>query len=72
MANKKPTKKERDQQITYLTHQVHQLNLVFGAYVKYKGDETDFQKHLVDLNAKLKEEENAAKNDNKSNDKSDS
>ena len=60
------TNKERDQQITWLTSQVHNLNRLLGAYVEFKDDSGDFQKHLIDLNEKLKKEgENDTKTNNK-------
>ena len=52
----KLTNKERDQQITWLTSQVANLNRLFGTYVDFSGNSADFQKHLIDLNEKLKKE----------------
>ena len=52
----KPTNKERDQQLGSLTMQVANLNRLLGAYIEYKGDAIDFQKHLIDLNEKMKKE----------------
>ena len=60
----KPTNKERDQQIQMLTTQMSQIHRLLGAYVEYKGDSVDFQKHLIDLNEKIKKE---AKDDTKTN-----
>ena len=60
----KPTNKERDTQLAWLTGQINNLNRVFGAYVEYRGQSAEFQKHLVDLNEKLKKE---AENDTKAN-----
>ena len=62
----KLTNKERDQQLTWLTGQVHNLNRLLGDYVEFKDDSGDFQKHLIDLNEKLKKE---GKNDTKTNNK---
>ena len=62
----KLTNKERDQQITWLTSQVHNLNRLLGAYVEFKDDSGNFQKHLIDLNEKLKKE---GKDDTKTNNK---
>ena len=61
---KKPTNKERDTQLAWLTGQINNLNKLFGAYIDYRGQSADFQKHLVDLNEKLKKE---AKDDTKTN-----
>ena len=52
----KPTNKERDQQIAWLTGQIGNLHKVFGAYIEYRGQSVEFQKHLIDLNEKLKKE----------------
>ena len=60
----KPTNKERDTQLAWLTGQINNLNRVFGAYIEFRGQSADFQKHLVDLNEKLKKE---AKDDTKTN-----
>ena len=60
----KPTNKERDTQLAWLTGQISNLNRLFGAYVEFRGQSADFQKHLVDLNEKLKKE---AKDDTKTN-----
>ena len=56
----KPTNKDRDNAITWLTTQLSQLQRVFSAYVDYKKDTGDFQKHLIDLNEQAREK---AKND---------
>ena len=56
----KPTNKGRDQQIQMLTTQMSQIHRLLGAYVEYKGDSVDFQKHLIDLNEEMKKK---AKND---------
>ena len=56
----KPTNKERDQQIQMLTTQMSQIHRLLGAYVEYKGDGVDFQKHLIDLHEEMKKK---AKND---------
>jgi len=60
----KLTNKDRDQQLQFLTGQVANLNRLLGVYVEYKGDGVDFQKHLIDLNEKLKKE---AENDTETN-----
>ena len=60
----KPTNKERDTQLAWLTGQINNLSRVFGAYIEFRGQSADFQKHLVDLNEKLKKE---AKDDTKTN-----
>ena len=76
MANqKKITNKDRDQQTAFLTQQLARCFNLIGAYIEFKGDDADFKKFLIDKEAEIKkkaEEENAAKNDNKSSDKSDS
>ena len=61
---KKPTNKDRDQQIAQLTGQIQNMNRVFGAYIEFKDQSADFQKYLIDLNEKLKKE---AENDTKTN-----
>ena len=61
---KKPTNKERDTQLAWLTGQINNLNKLFGAYIDYRGQSADFQKHLIDLNEKIKKE---AKDDTKTN-----
>ena len=50
----KLTNKDRDQAIKWLTTQLTQLQRVFSAYIEYKKDSVDFQKHLIDLNEELK------------------
>ena len=60
----KPTNKERDTQLAWLTGQINNLNRVFGAYIEFRGQSADFQKYLIDLNEKLKKE---AKDDTKTN-----
>ena len=62
----KPTNKERDQQIAWLTSQITNLNRLFGTYIDFSGNSADFQKHLIDLNEKLKKE---GKDDTKTNNK---
>ena len=52
----KPTNKDRDQQIAWLTGQMSNIGKLFGAYVEYRGQSVEFQKHLIDLNEKLKKE----------------
>ena len=61
---KKPTNKERDTQVAWLTGQIGNLNRLFGAYIDFSGHSADFQKHLIDLNEKLKKE---AENDTETN-----
>ena len=62
---KKLTNKERDQQLQFLTAQVANLNRLLGAYVDFQGNSADFQKHLIDLNEKIKKEgENGTKTNN--------
>ena len=69
----KPTNKERDQQIQMLTTQMSQIHRLLGAYVEYKGDSVDFQKHLIDLNEEMKKkEQNDTKADIKPSDKANS
>ena len=53
---KKPTNKERDAQLGWLTGQINNLSRAFGAYIEFRGKSADFQKHLIDLNEKLKKE----------------
>ena len=61
---KKPTNKERDTQVAWLTGQINNLSRAFGAYIEFRGKSADFQKHLIDLNEKLKKE---TENDTKTN-----
>ena len=62
----KLTNKDRDQQLQWLTGQVANLSRLLSVYVEYKGDSVDFQKHLIDLNEKLKKEgKNATEANNK-------
>ena len=61
---KKPTNKERDTQLAWLTGQINNLSRAFGAYIEFRGKSADFQKHLIDLNEKLKKE---TENDTKTN-----
>ncbi len=69
----KLTNKERDQQLQWLTSQVHNLNRLLGAYIDFEGKSADFQKHLIDLNEEMKKkEQNDTKADTKSSDKADS
>lgn len=53
----KPTNKDRDQQLSWLTGQVNNLGKLFGAYIDFRGQSAEFQKHLIDLNEKLKKKE---------------
>ena len=50
----KLTNKQRDEQITWLTSQVSNMNRILATYIEYKGDSVDFQKHLIDLNEEIK------------------
>ena len=69
----KLTNKERDQQITWITGQIHNLNRLLGAYVEFKDDSADFQKHLIDLNEELKKKaKDDTKTDTESSNKADS
>jgi len=62
---KKLTNKERDHQLQFLTAQVANLNRLLGAYVDFQGNSADFQKHLIDLNEKIKKEgKNGTKTNN--------
>ena len=62
----KLTNKDRDQAIKWLTTQLTQLQRVFSAYIDYKKDSFDFQKHLIDLNEELKKKsENDTSNTSK-------
>ena len=62
----KLTNKDRDQAIKWLTTQLTQLQRVFSAYIDYKKDSVDFQKHLIDLNEELKKKsENDTSNTSK-------
>ena len=62
----KLTNKERDQQIGWITGQIHNLNRLLAAYIEFKDDSGNFQKHLIDLNEKAKKE---GKNDTEANNK---
>ena len=53
---KKLTNKDRDNQISLLTNMIHNNGRLFNAYLQFKGEETDFQKFLIDFNQKLKKE----------------
>ena len=69
----KLTNKERDSQLQWLTSQVHNLNRLLGAYVEFKDDSGNFQKHLIDLNDEMKKkEQNETKANTESSDKADS
>ena len=50
----KLTNKQRDEQITWLTSQVSNMNRLLATYIEYKGDSASFQKHLIDLNEEIK------------------
>ena len=66
----KPTNKERDQQIAWLTRELSNFVRMFAGYVEYKGDSADFQKYLIDVNEKIKQK--AKENDTSSASKVDS
>ena len=75
MTQKKITNKDRDQQIGWLTQTLNRCFGILSTYIEFEGNDVEFKKYLVEKDAELKkkaEEENAAKNDNKSSDKSDS
>ena len=66
----KLTNKQRDQQITWLTGQIDNINRRLATYIEYKGDSASFQKHLIDLNEEMKKKaqndsSNASKVDSK-------
>ena len=65
----KPTNKQRDEAIKWLMTEFSQLQRVFSAYIDYKKDSVDFQKHLIDLNEELKKK---AQNDTSNTSKVDS
>ena len=64
MTQKKLTNKDRDTQISWLTNMVSNNGKVFAAYLEFKGEQTDFQKFLIDFNENLKKEK---QNDTKAN-----
>ena len=64
MTQKKLTNKDRDPQISWLTNMVSNNGKVFAAYLEFKGEQTDFQKFLIDFNENLKKEK---QNDTKAN-----
>ena len=45
----KLTNKDRDQQITWLTNSLIQTSRVLEEYIKFKGDNVDFKKRLVEI-----------------------
>ena len=61
-------KRKGERNVAKLTNKerVHNLNRLLGAYVEYKDDSGNFQKHLIDLNEKLKKE---GENDTEANNK---
>ena len=65
----KLTNKERDQQLRWLTGQIQNMNSLFASYVEWRGLSADFQKHIIDLNEKLKKK---AQNDTSADNKVDS
>ena len=50
----KLTNKERDQQLRWLTGQIQNMNSLFASYIEWRGLSADFQKHIIDLNEKIK------------------
>ena len=64
MTQKKLTNKDRAPQISWLTNMVSNNGKVFAAYLEFKGEQTDFQKFLIDFNENLKKEK---QNDTKAN-----
>ena len=65
----KLTNKERDQQLRWLTGQIQNMNSLFASYIEWRGLSADFQKHIIDLNEKLKKK---AQNDTSADNKVDS
>ena len=64
MTGKKPTNKERDQQIGWLTQTLNRCFNILGAYIEFKGDDTEFKKFLLDKEEEMKKQQKAkAKND---------
>ena len=61
----KPTNKERDQQLGWITNELNNIARILAGYVEYKGDSADFQKYLIDVNEKIKQK--AKENDTKAN-----
>ena len=62
----KTTNKQRDEAIKWLVKELSQLQRVFSAYIDYKKDSVDFQKHLIDLNEEArKKSENDTNNTSK-------
>ena len=61
----KPTNRDRDQQIAWLTSELSNIGRLFAGYVEYKGDSAEFQKYLIDINEKIKQK--AKENDTKAN-----
>ena len=73
MANKKPTNKDRDQHLGWLTGNLNKCFNLLGAYIEYKGDEVEFKKFLIDKEEQLKKEsKNDTKDDSQPSDKGDS
>ena len=69
----KPTNKERDGQLQWLTSQITNLQRIVGSYIEFKDDSADFQKHLIDLNEELKKKaKDDTKTDTESSNKADS
>ena len=65
----KLTNKERDQQLRWLTGQIQNINSLFASYIEWRGLSADFQKHIIDLNEKIKKK---AQNDTSADNKVDS
>ena len=72
MATKKPTNKDRDQQIAWLMQNLQGLSHVLSQYIDFKDDGAEFKKFLIDLAEKKKKEQNDTKTSDRSGDKSDS
>ena len=71
MTNKKPTNKERDQQLGWLTQTLNKCFNILGAYIEFKGDDTEFKKFLIDKEEEMKKQQEAkAKDDTKVSDTS--
>jgi hypothetical protein len=65
----KITNKDRDQQIRFLTQSFVNLQKVVSLYIDFKGDDVDFKKHLIDVQAKEKEMANDTEANNTNSDK---
>ena len=58
--NKKPTNKERDQQLGWLTQTLNKCFNILGAYIEFKGDDTEFKKFLLDKEEEMKKQQKEA------------